>query len=587
MLGALFYPLTFGQAQIAELVLGVIDSYDMVDFADEAGGDVDQALAVPLLPAMDTIVVTEARLVLRASPKDLDIENFHVSDNGDRGFFLSLDEPSRLKKVEIGYSYTPPAGAPPTRVVVRAASGNGALQAGVPLFAQPHFGKPGPMFGDTLGGMTVSDLGGSRYLLTLPAVLGSAWLIQLAAGNDVTELDAIALTPSLNRVVLQALPRNLSVVLAPDGDAVTLWQNPGVLLPESGDQEINFAPLAQKHLSASLAAAGGEATLPVPLRFHSDSGAAVQVVTKSLVAEYRVEPLRGAATTLFLRGDLTPLKINAPAGLKPARSSLRLTAKLLGRELNAASTEPAVNQPSAGLRVGMEHWIAAATAVAPRAGEAAGTVVEIASVRLYLAAAAATEVVLEIRSDIAGAPGAMVTAPLVLKLEPGACGWQEFELPQPLKVVAGNAPIWQALRTNNGEVHWFSGAYAAPAPAARVSRDRGGSWGEANPQLDVPAPLLAQVFHRVDDPLATPAIRLQHAATILQANLFAGATATGPREYQLDAAALPAALLDALAARTGAGRVDTEFLLFSPSAMDLVVDSLTLSYDPFDAGGAA
>jgi hypothetical protein len=46
-------------------------------------------------------------------------------------------------------------------------------------------------------------------------------------------------------------------------------------------------------------------------------------------------------------------------------------------------------------------------------------------------------------------------------------------------------------------------------------------------------------------------------------------------------------VLNVLAAQLGQGRVGSEFLLFSRSAIDVVVEALTLSYDPFSAAGNA
>jgi len=587
---ALFYPLSYAYSQVSDLLLGFVAADDIVDFTDEAGGDVDQALAVPFLPGMDAIVVTDARLVLRASPTRLEIEQYRVTDNGSEGVFLSIADAARLKKIEIRFSYTPPDGAAPTRIVVRAAATKGGLKAGPPLFVTPDFGTPGPMFGRTLGGMDVSDLGNDRHLLTLPSVLGSAWLVQIASANDPTDLTPLAVKPAIQRVVIDALPRNLSVVLAPAAEALTLWQNPGVLLPESGDQEISFAPLAQKHLRASLKTADGAAALAVPLRFHSDSGGAVQIVTTSLVAEYHVHPLESLPQTLMLRGDFTPLPLSAPAGLMPASSALRLTFKMLGQELNAASPEPSVTPPSSGLRVGLEHWVAVASQVAPRAGEAVGSVLDIVSVRLYLAAAAAANVVLEIQSDTAGSPGEKATPPTVVKLKPGHVGWCEFTLAKPLRVVAGNAPIWLVLRTNKGEVHWFADGVAStagtPGAGSRISTDRGATWGALDPQLSPAADLLTQLFHRVDDPVAAPIVRLQRGAVILQSNLFPNPVRKSPREFAVDGASLPVAVHAALGAQTGQGRQHNKFIMFSRSVIDLVVEALTLSYDPFGATGS-
>lgn len=96
-----------------------------------------------------------------------------------------------------------------------------------------------------------------------------------------------------------------------------------------------------------------------------------------------------------------------------------------------------------------------------------------------------------------------------------------------------------------------------------------------------------QLFHQVDEPITAPQIRLQCGSNILQNNLLANAQQQSAREYVLDNAALPPAVHAALATQAGQGRVDSEFLLFSRSAIDLVVETLTLSYDPFAAANGS
>lgn len=112
-MNALFYPLAFTQSQISDLVFGIIAALNIVDFAEEDGGDVDHALSVPYLRGMDAIVVTEARLVLRCHSKDLDIEQYSVTNNGNKGVFISTNEPSRLKKSKLVTATRRPQVRPP------------------------------------------------------------------------------------------------------------------------------------------------------------------------------------------------------------------------------------------------------------------------------------------------------------------------------------------------------------------------------------------------------------------------------------------------------------------------------------------
>jgi hypothetical protein len=584
LLQAFFYPASYGRIQLTGLLYGAaVDlGQNIIDFPEEKGGSADQKLAVPFLPGMDEIEVEEARIMLRAAPKDLEIEDYKVTANGNIGVYLSLIIPARLKKVEI--RYTPPTSAHPAKVmrlVVRTATPSGAgFGEGVPLFAYPDFGKAGPMYEPVLGGMTVTDLGSDRRLLRLPSVLGRAWLIQVATGDKPTELAPLQVKPIVNHVTLDAVPRNLSVALVTGGNEVTLWNNPEALLPDGADQEVSFTPLAQRHLTAALKSASeSELTLSVPIRFRSDSGGAIAITATSLKSEYVVRPLGQEPVTLRLGGDLIPLVLNAPAALTPKRSSMRLTAKLVGRELNAASPEPFTTSPATGLRVGLARSAATAVEVAPSAGETAGSVLAAASARVYLSAPTAAEVVMEIHGDVAESPGPIVAPPIVRQLEAGFSGWLEFELAKPLTVVSGQAPLWLSLRTNKGEVFWFASP-GGPAKS-RISTDRGETWSPPDSVLTPSGRLLAQLFHHTKDPLPAPVVRLQNGSIIMKTNLFTNPEKKSDREYVIENAALPDEVHSLLAARTGQGRVSTELLLFTTSVVDLTLENLAIKYDPF------
>lgn len=586
---AFFYPANLALGQLVQLVQGIVAGEDLnlVDFPEEKGGRADQQLAVPFLAGMDTIEVEEARLSLRAVARELEIEDFKVTDNGGSGIFLSLPTPARLKKVELSYQIPSAVDAAKVRLVVRAATpSGGGFQAGVPLFSAPDFGKPGEMFEAVLGGMSLSSYSGGRRVITLPSMLGSAWLIQLATGDEATKLQALPVRPTVSRVVLDATPRNLSVTLMTGEEEVLLWNNPESLFPAAGEQLVSFTPLAQRHLAAALAKAGETAvTLPVPLRFSCESGGTIQITATSLKSEYLVRPLGETPAIFDLRGNLTPLVLSAPAALPPKSSTLRLTARLLGRELNMASPDPPVDPPVAGLRIGLERIVAAAAAVAPLAGQAAGSLLELASARVYLTAREAFELVLEVRSDVAGSPGPVAASSVVRKLEDGFSGWLEFELAKPLVVVSGQAPLWLALRSNKGEVFWF--AAGAGTGKSRISTDRGESWGTPEPALAPAGDLLVQLFHFLKDPMPAPVIRLQNGAAVVAENLFAGAKETAAREYRLSDSALPAPVHALLAGRAGGGRVESRFLLFSRSVLDLTIENLTLRYDPFQGTGGS
>lgn len=61
---ALFYPVSYASAQLLDLVRGVIDPtlLDTVEFTDESGGVAVRQLALPRLPGIDEVEVTQATL---------------------------------------------------------------------------------------------------------------------------------------------------------------------------------------------------------------------------------------------------------------------------------------------------------------------------------------------------------------------------------------------------------------------------------------------------------------------------------------------------------------------------------------------
>jgi hypothetical protein len=579
---ALFYPASFTFLERANLVLGLPydEPLDVVTFDNEGGGDAQRELAVPLLAQMDGIEVTQARLGLRCGRKQVDVTDYQVRDNGDKGVFLSLPRKARVVKIEVAYTDPVPAPGQTIRLVLRAASKAGSgFDASTPLFAVPDLGPLGAMFGRVLGGMSVGSLPGNRKLISIPALLGDAWLIQLATGDSVKDLSPLNTKIAINRVTVDAAPLNLTVMLAGAGGDVTLWNNPDLLLPDAGEQQVSFTPLAQKHLAQLLKnVPAGAVTLPVPLKFHSDAKCALDITDRALEAEYVLEPLGKTPPALNLRGSPVPIVLNATAGLRPKSSSLQLTIKHLGRELNAACAEPPTDAPNSGLRVNGTRMVAMSMAVAPRPGQAAGTVVKIASSRLHLSATQASEVVMEVRGDVAGGPGPNATAQVVKQLEEGFSGWVEFELAKPLDVVSGQAPLWLILRVTTGSVVWHT--TAADEGTARVSSDKGGTWGTPELALMAGGTLLAQLFDVVDNP-ARPTMRLSHGLSVLKADLLAGGVRKAPLEFFSDTA-LPPAVHAMLALTAGQGRQKTELQVFSRAVLDVTV-SAQLRYDPFGA----
>jgi hypothetical protein len=235
------------------------------------------------------------------------------------------------------------------------------------------------------------------------------------------------------------------------------------------------------------------------------------------------------------------------------------------------------------VRVDRSSW--AATSV--RFESADGGDLPLVAVQVPLEATAEAEVSLEVRASAAGAPAAPLGPPVVRQLGgatapgagPGAVStrdWVEFELAQPLTLATGGDGYWVSLRTTKGEVRWF----ASGAGAARVSIDQGETWGEVDPTLlDASAPL-ALLFHAVPPPFPAPRIELQLGASPAGAVTPSGPAADDPASFTLSTAALPPAVLDAVARTSGTGRAPTEVLVFSRAGCDLTVESLTLLYDP-------
>jgi hypothetical protein len=202
----------------------------------------------------------------------------------------------------------------------------------------------------------------------------------------------------------------------------------------------------------------------------------------------------------------------------------------------------------------------------------------LASARVLLEVWEDAEAVVELRADTGSAPGAMLAGPLVRQIEKGFRGWLEFELAEPLTPAADVARVWVCLRGNKGELLWYAGDEPR---ASKTSGDKGQTWGEVDPLLAPPEAPLAQLFHATDDPPPAPSVSLRLGEKVLAEDVLAGAARTAPREFTLEAFALPAAVRDALGAAAGDGRVDLKLNLFSRAALDLSVERMTLFYSPF------
>jgi hypothetical protein len=416
----------------------------------------------------------------------------------------------------------------------------------------------------------LTEQGSNRRVVTLPSVAGSAWLIQVAEGDKPDELTPRSLVPRIISVVLDSVPKDLAVTLVTDEGEVALWSNPGLLMPSEGEQIVSFTPLAQRHLTAALKkAAPGAATLPVSLKFRTQSAGRVEITSKALTASYLARPFGADKHTVRMAGDRSALQFEVPAGLVPSAHSFRLTMRTAGRERDAASPETPPAPPVHGLHATQATRVAAGM---PVAGQD-----PVAVARLYLAVPESAEAVVEFHADAAGSPGEVVGKPAVRQLAPASPAWIEFNLPSPVAVEGSK--LWLALRTNKGSALWFADPSAAGAPV--ISTDQGRTWGVPEAPLAAGANLMAQILLEAKHPgapQAAPVLRLERDGSVLNPNLLAQAVAGSGGEYSVPSAQFGTSALNAPAATTG--RVMKRLELASSSIADVTIEEFVLTYDP-------
>ncbi|MGC4084812.1 MAG: hypothetical protein QM736_22540 [Vicinamibacterales bacterium] len=486
---------------------------------------------------MDAVRVGRARLQVRARGREMDAE-FSAHQAAMPGVVVALPRVARLRKIRLTFTIPPEALLPgqSARIVLRSAAKQGdGFTVGPPLFADPGFDAPGPMFPRPLSGMSVA-WSPSGAVLTLPFLLGDAWFVQLATGDEAVKLTPIAISPAVSFVRIDAVPRDLVVTLKRASESPQIWGHPDLFLPDAGTQDIDFSPLAQKQLTDALAAAqpGQSVTLPVTLDFSSSSGGDLAVASRELDARYTVDAAGAAGTTVELGGSLTPFTIDAPAALRPVSASIDVTVTPLGRELNAGSTEPPTANPTRGVRVRQQAIVAVSATFVARDAQNPGAS-PLVSVRLRVHAPAAAEAVVEIRAAAAGIPGAVLGGAAVRQIAKGFDDWLEFELPSPWTPSAAESPLWVSVRTNSGDVYWFTSPDADPESDVMASVDGGATWGSPQAALAEAERVLVQLFNAVPDPQPEPAIRVQRGSLIVSGNLLrSGDTTpvrTGPREF--------------------------------------------------------
>jgi hypothetical protein len=587
----LFFAKDLGVAQVKRLVAGAIarPDVDTIELTSSTEAPVTREFGVPLLAGMDAIVVGDAsfNLNVSAQPDPRETE-YRATDSSGGGVFVSLTRPAPL--IKVGISYDAPVSPPATvRVVIRTATpqSSGGFAAGLPLFASPAFPAPGPMFNSLLGGLTLTNVAGGGQLLTLPPSIGSAWLIQIATAADADgpgKLTPLNIIPRVTSVMTDAVPVNLRVVLASDSGPVVLWSGAGAFVRGGQAQVVSFVPMAQRHLAARLKQSkqsGSQTALTIPLVFQSDSPARVEVSSKRLVATYSLSALDLEPASLRLGGSWIRVTLNAAAGLGARAGSVDVSARLQPRELNGVSPDFSLSPDRSGLRLTPGTVAATAMPFVPPQGASNGTLLPLASVRVQVRAVDATELVLEVRADAAGAPGGVLAGPDVKQLTQGLDDWVEFELARPLPVSSGGAPVWVCLRLTRGELHWY--AQTQGTNPVRISKDRGSTWAEPETLLGPRGAPLTQLFHSVADPLPEPIIRVRAADQLVSEQLAAELVRTGPREFAATGVQLPSALLNLLSVHSGSGRVGTPVYLFSRSVLDLTLANARISYDPYQA----
>ena len=259
---------------------------------------------------------------------------------------------------------------------------------------------------------------------------------------------------------------------------------------------------------------------------------------------------------------------------------------MLGRALNAGSGQAPSAASDTGLRATNNGLLARRIDVTARLGDPAGMEVPLVAATVRIAALEDCEFGLELRADAGGRPGAVMVPAMIQRFVAGFADWAEFPLPAGLSTPAG-AWVWLVMRATRGTLLWHCGA--GGAGEALVSLDQGASWGASTLPLGPPSLPLAQLFHAEVAPFARPVINLVDDSGAALADCFAAAQAAGSlgKSWSVKDAVLPAALLDriaALACDKPGPRASLTLRFAAPSALELTIADLRLSYDP--ASGA-
>ena len=588
----LFYSPDLSNLQLQRIFLGLQEPpAETIDFTDEAGGQAERQLAIPLLTNMDAIRVQQAEIRFVVAPRETEIHSHQVVDNSGGGVFLSLPSPGLLKKVLVEYTAPTPTPGKTMRLILRSAAKQGSgFSAGPPLFANPGLPPVGDMYQPALPEFGLSSQAGNRRLITLSGLMGSAWLIQLAEGDKPEELSPLSTAIKVVSVTLDSVPKDLAVFLKSASGDIPLWSSPGLLLPAQNEQVVSITPIAQKHLAEKLKSAGAsDAALPVSLKFQSAAAGTLQLRSKNLHGVYVAQPLGADAFKTDLPGDRIDVSFDVPAGRTPQANSAQLTVRITGKRRAAASSESPHSFPVHGLQVNQTMYAAAGVAVS-----VADT--NITAVRLFVGIHEKTETVLVVCADAGGAPGEPVGKPAVqtfdLKkagqpngkpeqnMQAGVPQWIVFNLPAAF--TAETPKLWLTLRANVGSLLWFTDPAADGLPL--VSLDQGKTWGAPETPLNDAQKLLAQLWIDTGAPAPSgplPVVRLERDGTVLNSNLLAGAQRGSRGEFKASMS-FPQSELTAPAAGGKAGK---RFQLVSSAVAGVVLEGFELTFDP-EASGA-
>ena len=517
---------------------------------------------LPLLAGMSDVTIQAAHLTIAAIRHDVERkvdDTITLPAGAPRGLLLSLEAESRLS----GFVLTPITHwlLSNQHLVIRAATfTDGQWSYSSPLLSdRPSADPPMP------GGMKV-DANEARKRVTFPALTGRTWLIEILGGPI-----------SVTHILLEQLPHDLTVTAHEDGEALVLWNHSGVLTPEQGVQDVDFRSMVERLMASDAA------PRTLDLEIASSTPAQIAITQPPVDARYEArpeEPLRVA-----VRGDWERLPLQPRPDLRPLAVTLRMTARHLGRDRNAWTAgapasrfnprspwyfgEPEELNPSGGLRVDGNRAAAALAAFMPLPGSPAGTLLALAAIRLSLIVFEDAELVVELRANASGSPGELLVPQVVRAVTANAGGWVEIEWPRPPAIATGPAAFWIVLRATRGAALWHADPFADTTRVA-ISTDGGAQWAPLDPVLASPLAPRVQLFHSVIIPPSVP-IELRVARWSTESWTL---ERVGFESLEYTArVALPAEMLPPLA-------WSPELALRSPSALNVNIDEIVLSYDP-------